>query len=170
MPIRDVEWYGPPAEGGRVLANRGANGIDGVVSTAIGVALGSAPATTVGLIGDLAFLYDAGALLWAAARRATLRLVVVDNDGGGIFSFLPQAAALPTERFERYWGTPHGLDLVAVARAYGVTAEDVGDRTALDRFLRTDRPGVAVAVVASDRAQNVAAHERINAAVAASVA
>ena len=88
MPIRDVEWFGGTTDA-RVLANRGANGIDGVVSTAIGVALGGRP--TVALVGDLAFLHDTNALLGAAERDVSLTVVVVDNDGGAIFSFLPQA-------------------------------------------------------------------------------
>ena len=170
MPVRDVEWYGPPAAGVTVLSNRGANGIDGVISTALGVALATG-APTVGLLGDLAFVYDAGALLWGASRPVDLRLVVVDNDGGGIFSFLPQASALPADRFERYWGTPHGLDLVGLASAYGALAHRVTSRAELESFLsEPGRPGVRVAVVPSDRATNVAAHDRLNAAVAEAVA
>ena len=172
MPVRDVEWYGPPVGGVRVLSNRGANGIDGVVSTALGVAMSRPERPAVGLLGDLAFLYDAGALLWAAGRPADLRLVVVDNDGGGIFSFLPQATAMTADRFERYWGTPHGVDLVAVAEAYGVSAERIASRAELDRFLAGDGSGagaVRVAVVRSDRAANVAAHDRIHSDVAAAV-
>ena len=170
MPVRDVEWYAAPISGGRVLANRGVNGIDGVLSTALGVALGNPGSPTTALLGDLAFLYDAGALLWAAGRPADLRVVVIDNDGGGIFSFLPQAAALRTDVFEQYWGTPHSLDLVAVASAYGVAAERVESRAGLDRFLGGPGAGVRVAVVPSDRAGNVKAHERLNAEVADAVA
>ncbi|MHB8506776.1 MAG: 2-succinyl-5-enolpyruvyl-6-hydroxy-3-cyclohexene-1-carboxylic-acid synthase [Acidimicrobiales bacterium] len=170
MPVRDVEWWGRPRSGVAVFANRGANGIDGVCSTAIGVALG-AGAPTVALLGDLAFVHDAGALLWAAGRPAELTVVVVDNDGGGIFSFLPQAAALPRERFERLWGTPHGIDLVAVARAYGVAAESVGDLDALRARVGDPRPGVSVVVVGvPDRRENVAVHERLERAVADAVA
>jgi 2-succinyl-5-enolpyruvyl-6-hydroxy-3-cyclohexene-1-carboxylate synthase len=171
MPVRDIEWYGPPVAGVRVLSNRGVNGIDGVISTCLGVALAEPARPTVGLVGDLAFVYDAGALLWASGRPTRLRLVVVDNDGGGIFSFLPQAQAFSSERFERYWGTPHGLDLVAVAEAYGVRAERIADRAGLDRFVASPgAPGIEVAVVPSDRAANVAAHDRIHEEVALAVA
>jgi 2-succinyl-5-enolpyruvyl-6-hydroxy-3-cyclohexene-1-carboxylate synthase len=173
MPVRDVEWYGPPVAGATVLANRGANGIDGVVATALGVAMARPDTPTVGLVGDLAFLYDVGSLLWAGRRPGRLRLVVVDNDGGGIFSFLSQAAAMPAPRFDRYWGTPHGLDLVTLARAYRVDAEAVETRLALDRWLSEpfeEGDGPRVAVVASDRSANVAAHDRIHDAVAAAVA
>jgi 2-succinyl-5-enolpyruvyl-6-hydroxy-3-cyclohexene-1-carboxylate synthase len=169
MPVRDVEWYGPPAAGVRVLANRGANGIDGVVSTALGVAAAAPGAPAVGLVGDLAFVYDAGALLWSGRRAGCLSLVVVDNDGGGIFSFLPQAAAFPAERFDRYWGTPHGLDLVALARAYGADARRVTARSELDGWLSAGGAGLRVAVVPSDRPGNVAAHDRIHDAIAAAV-
>ena len=91
MPIRDLEWYVRPAAPVEVHANRGANGIDGVVSTAVGVALAEPRRPTVLLIGDVAFLHDSNGLLGAADRGIDLVVVVVDNDGGGIFSFLPQA-------------------------------------------------------------------------------
>lgn len=168
MPVRDVEWWGAPRDGLTVVANRGANGIDGVVSTALGVALGSGGPTGA-LVGDLAFLYDAGVLLWADRRPAQLTVVVVDNDGGGIFSFLPQARVLPAGRFEQLWGTPHGRDLVAVAGAYGVPARRVDELDELAKLLAEPADGVSVVVVPSDRAGNVAAHDRLNAAVAGAV-
>src|SRR4029077_12483787 len=121
MPIRDLEWYGRPRPGVRVVANRGANGIDGVVSTAVGVALGSGRPTAL-LIGDVARLHASNGLLGAAARPLDLTIVAVDNDGGGIFSFLPQASALDQERFEQLCGTPHGVDLAALAAVHGVPA------------------------------------------------
>jgi 2-succinyl-5-enolpyruvyl-6-hydroxy-3-cyclohexene-1-carboxylate synthase len=168
MPVRDLEWWGRPREDLTVVANRGANGIDGVVATAIGVAVGSG-APTVAVVGDLAFLYDAGALLWATSRPVQLTVVVVDNDGGGIFSFLPQAAQLPPARFERFWGTPHGVDVAGVAAAYGVPVERVATPDALRDRVGDPHPGVSVLVVHTDRADNVAVHARLNAAVAAAV-
>jgi 2-succinyl-5-enolpyruvyl-6-hydroxy-3-cyclohexene-1-carboxylate synthase len=170
MPIRDVERYAAPRAGLTTIANRGANGIDGVVSTALGVALGSAAPTAL-LVGDIAFLHDSNGLLGAAGRNADLVCVVVDNDGGGIFSFLPQATALAGERFETLFGTPHGLDLAALASAYGVDArrlppdEDVA--TAVSRA--AEDGGLRVLVVPTDRAANVAVHRRLDEAMAAGV-
>jgi len=158
MPVRDVEWFGGPTEA-RVLANRGANGIDGVVSTAVGVALAGRP--TVALVGDLAFLHDTNALLGAAARDLSLTVVVVDNDGGAIFSFLPQAAAMEAHEFERLFGTPHGLDLVAVAAAHGVDAGAVDSIADLAAAVAGPAPGIRVRVVRTDRQANVARHQQL---------
>jgi 2-succinyl-5-enolpyruvyl-6-hydroxy-3-cyclohexene-1-carboxylate synthase len=167
MPVRDLEWYAPPTSGIRIHANRGANGIDGVVSTAVGVAAGSGRPTAL-LIGDVAFLHDSNGLLGAAQRAIDLVVVVVDNDGGGIFSFLPQAEALGRGRFETLFGTPHGLDLVALAAAYGTRAQAVDDlRRAVPEAMAAG--GVHVLVVRTDRAANVGVHERLNAAVAAAL-
>ena len=170
MPIRDVERYAAPRTGLTVLANRGANGIDGIVSTAVGVTVGSAAPTAL-LIGDIAFLHDSNGLLGAAGRGIDLVCVVVDNDGGGIFSFLPQARALPTERFETLFGTPHGLDLVALAAAYGVDARAPGPGEPVAAAVNeaTAKGGVHVLVVRTDRDANVEAHRRIDDAVAAAV-
>lgn len=162
MPVRDVEWFGVGRRDVRVVSNRGANGIDGVVSTAVGAALTGAKTTL--LIGDIAFLHDSNGLLGAADRRIDLTIVVLDNDGGGIFSFLPQRDLLPGDRFERFYGTPHGLDLVDVARSLGVEATAVDSPAVLDW-----KPGVRVLVVASDRAANVGVHERLNDAAARAI-
>lgn len=165
MPIRDVEWYATPRSDLEVHANRGANGIDGVVSTAVGLALGDRTRPTVLLAGDLAVVHDSNGLLGAAGRGIDLVVVVVDNDGGGIFSFLPQAEALDPDRFERLFGTPHGLDLVALAAAYGTAASAVDDLgPALSRALADG--GVHVLVARTDRQANVALHDRLHAAVA----
>ncbi|MFV0525040.1 MAG: 2-succinyl-5-enolpyruvyl-6-hydroxy-3-cyclohexene-1-carboxylic-acid synthase [Acidimicrobiales bacterium] len=157
MPVRDLEWYAPAGTGAEVLANRGANGIDGVVSTAVGVALTGRPTTVV--VGDLAFLHDATALIALADRHLDLEIVVIDNDGGGIFSFLPQADALPGHRFEALFGTPHGTDLAALAAAHRLPVTHWPDRA--------DGPGPRVVVVRSDRAGNRADHAALNAALVA---
>ncbi|HEX4866057.1 MAG TPA: 2-succinyl-5-enolpyruvyl-6-hydroxy-3-cyclohexene-1-carboxylic-acid synthase [Acidimicrobiales bacterium] len=169
MPVRDLEWYGPGGRRVTVLANRGANGIDGIVSTAVGVAAASSDPTAL-LIGDIAFLHDSNGLLGAAARGLDLVMVVIDNDGGGIFSFLPQADALDSERFELLFGTPHGLDLAALAAVHGIAtatirADDSLEalRAAVDAALAAG--GVHVVVVRSDRGANRALHQRINEAV-----
>ncbi|HET6834561.1 MAG TPA: 2-succinyl-5-enolpyruvyl-6-hydroxy-3-cyclohexene-1-carboxylic-acid synthase [Acidimicrobiales bacterium] len=170
MPIRDVERYAAPRNGVAVLANRGANGIDGTVSTALGVAVGSAAPTAL-LIGDIAFLHDSNGLLGAAGRGIDLVCVVVDNDGGGIFSFLPQARALPAERFETLFGTPHGLDLVALAAAYGIDARALerDDATGAAVGEAAAKGGVHVLVARTDRAANIEVHGRVDGAVAAAV-
>lgn len=162
MPVRDVEWFGTTRSDVRFLSNRGANGIDGVVSTAVGAALTGAK--TYLLIGDIAFLHDINGLLGAADRGINLTVVVIDNRGGGIFSFLPQRTELPHDEFERLFGTPHGLDLVAVAEAHGVPARQVSDQKEFSY-----EPGVRVLVVNTDRDENVEMHNRLNAAAAAAV-
>jgi 2-succinyl-5-enolpyruvyl-6-hydroxy-3-cyclohexene-1-carboxylate synthase len=164
MPVRDLEWYGGLTA--RAYANRGANGIDGVVSTALGMALGGRP--TVALVGDIAFVHDAGALTALARRGVDLRIVVVDNDGGGIFSFLPQASELAPERFEQLFGTPHGTDLVALAIAHHLDATTVS--TPDELVARITTPGPSVTRVPTDRAENVRLHAALNAAVAAALA
>jgi 2-succinyl-5-enolpyruvyl-6-hydroxy-3-cyclohexene-1-carboxylate synthase len=171
MPIRDVEWWGRPRGGVNVVANRGVNGIDGVLSTALGFATSRDVGPVTALIGDLAFLYDVGALLGAARAGVDLDVVVVDNDGGGIFNFLPQAGAQPAERFERLWGTPHGADLAAVARGYGAAVQEVPDLASVARVVAGGGKGKGfrVFVAKTDRASNVAVHRRLHAAVGAAV-
>jgi 2-succinyl-5-enolpyruvyl-6-hydroxy-3-cyclohexene-1-carboxylate synthase len=167
MPVRDVEWFAAPRIGLRVHANRGANGIDGVVSTAVGVAAGSdAPVTA--LVGDIAFLHDANALLGLASRRLDLTIVVVDNRGGAIFSFLSQKDLLPVERFEQLFGTPHDVDLAALAVVHGLPALTVHDADGLVPALAaaSSAPGTHVVVVRTDREANVALHRELAAAVA----
>jgi 2-succinyl-5-enolpyruvyl-6-hydroxy-3-cyclohexene-1-carboxylate synthase len=117
MPIRDLDSHMPPRDDIRVLASRGASGIDGTTSSAIGAALAHrGPAYAI--IGDLAFLHDvSGLALGPREPRPDLCLVVVNNDGGGIFSTLEQAAF---DGFERLFGTPHGAALHHLAAAFGV--------------------------------------------------
>ncbi len=169
MPVRDLEWYTPARPGARVVSNRGANGIDGVTSTAVGVALSGA--RTVCLIGDVAFVHDTNALVSLRDRGVDLLIVVIDNDGGGIFSFLPQATELAPDRFEQLFGTPHGTDVGALALAHGLEVAEVGDLFDLDEvllgWLRSG--GVQVVVIRSDRERNWDLHRRLNEAVAAAV-
>jgi 2-succinyl-5-enolpyruvyl-6-hydroxy-3-cyclohexene-1-carboxylate synthase len=163
MPVRDLEWFGGP--GAIAHANRGANGIDGVVSTALGRALAGTP--TVAIVGDIAFVHDSNALVGLRTRSADLRIVVVDNDGGGIFSFLPQATALPADQFETLLGTPHGTDIEGLARAHGIDASTITDAGELAE--RLTHPGPWLVRVPTDRAENVVVHNRLNAAVAAAL-
>ncbi len=162
MPVRDVEWFAPNRRNIKVYANRGANGIDGLIATAIGVALTGAPTTL--LIGDVAFLHDSPALTTLSRRRIDLTIVVIDNDGGGIFSFLPQAAVVSSDTFEKLFGTPHGTDLVGLCTAHGIPAIhwSPGDDT-------PGPVGVRVLVARTDRATNVRIHEKVNTAIAKAI-
>ncbi len=166
MPVRDLEWYAAPRDGVFVHANRGANGIDGVTATAIGVALASA-APTVLLTGDIAAVHDSSALVALRTRPVDLTIIVVDNDGGGIFSFLPQADLLPADRFEQLFGTPHGTEIGLLAAAHGLAVTRLEHLDQLPHLLAEDGPRVAVAH--TDRATNVSVHRRIHAAVAAAL-
>lgn len=169
MPVRDIEWYGGRRDRVTHYANRGANGIDGVVSTAIGVALTGR--RVVALVGDIAFLHDSSAMIALARRPIDLTIVVVDNDGGGIFSFLSQADALDRERFELLFGTPHGTDIAALARAHHIeaVAVDTFEEFSVAFMKATDASGVHVVVARTDRAENVAVHRRIHDAVARAI-
>ena len=166
MPVRDLESFMAPRAGLRILGNRGASGIDGFVSTTLGAALAARGAgPTVALAGDLSMLHDQNGLLLARGEPVEAIFVVVNNDGGGIFSFLPQAE-LPAH-FERLFGTPQGLSFADLARAYGCDHRAVtaaGDLvTALDDAVEAG--GVQLVEVATDRAENVALHRELWAAV-----
>ncbi|MGH9185609.1 MAG: 2-succinyl-5-enolpyruvyl-6-hydroxy-3-cyclohexene-1-carboxylic-acid synthase [Acidimicrobiales bacterium] len=170
MPIRDVEWYAAPRAGVTILANRGANGIDGVVSTAVGVARAGAGPTVV-LVGDVALLHDSNALLGVRDRSINLVIVVIDNDGGGIFEFLPQAGQVPREQFERLFGTPHGVRVEELAAAHGLASLTVEVPGALAPAVHSCivTGGVWLVVVRTDRQANVKVHDELNAAVAAAL-
>jgi len=173
MPVRDVEWFVEPTTlSVRTLANRGANGIDGVVSTALGAAAGGTP--VVALVGDLAFLHDLSALVRSADRHGSCTVVVADNGGGGIFSFLPQAGALAPAEFERLFATPQAVDVARAAAGLGIGVDDVGDMEELHRALAAvaarDEGIRVVRVRLPDRAQNVATHDEIHAAMSQAAA
>ena len=157
MPVRDVEWFGPNRNDISVLANRGANGIDGVVATALGVAL--AGHQTVCLIGDVAFLHDSTSLIALRNRPVDLTVVVTDNDGGGIFSFLPQHDLLDKLSYEELFGTPHGTDLPALIASHGLACDQFDGSIAAPS-------GVRVVVAPTDRSVNLDLHNRAHRAVA----
>jgi 2-succinyl-5-enolpyruvyl-6-hydroxy-3-cyclohexene-1-carboxylate synthase len=161
MPVRDLDWFASPRIGVRIEASRGTNGIDGFASTLLGLATGTG-APVVGLCGDLAFLHDVNGLLGAEqVPGLNAVLVVIDNNGGGIFSFLPQAE-LPAH-YETLWGTPHNRDLAAVAVAYGATVSRVVDATDLLPLVETALAagGLHVVIVTTDRERNVVRHREI---------
>ena len=167
MPVRDVETFFPVRdEPPRVLANRGANGIDGTVSTAFGVAA-AARGPVVLLTGDVALAHDIGGLLAARRLGVDLTVVLLDNDGGGIFHFLP--VAREGADFVHHVATPHGLDFAHAAALYGCGFADAADpeslRTALDRAL--GEPGTTILRVRTEREANRALHDAVWAAVAA---
>jgi 2-succinyl-5-enolpyruvyl-6-hydroxy-3-cyclohexene-1-carboxylate synthase len=161
MPVRDIETFFPARPASfRVLANRGANGIDGTVSTAFGVAA-VARGPVVLLLGDVALAHDVGGLLAASRLGLKLVIVLIDNDGGGIFEFLP--AAGQGAPYVDHIATPHGLDFSHAAALYGLGWERAADvesfRGALDRAVAADRS--TIICVRTDRAENVELHRRI---------
>jgi 2-succinyl-5-enolpyruvyl-6-hydroxy-3-cyclohexene-1-carboxylate synthase len=165
MPIRDVElFFGARELGPPVLSNRGANGIDGTVSSAFGAAAVSGGPVVL-LIGDVALAHDIGGLL--AARRLGLALVIVllNNDGGGIFHFLPVAGE--TDAFEEHIATPHGLDFADAARLYGTRYVPAASVAELQRAVAGAVEGdqTTIIEVRTDREQNVELHRRVAAAV-----
>jgi 2-succinyl-5-enolpyruvyl-6-hydroxy-3-cyclohexene-1-carboxylate synthase len=166
MPIRDQEAFLPStAADALFLSNRGANGIDGLISSGIGAALASGRLTTI-LTGDLGLLHDVGGL--AALREVSIpvRIVVVDNDGGGIFHFLPQEQALDGEEFEALLGTPRGLDAGKAAALFGLPHTRVESLDALADALAA---GTGLVSIPVDRRANVELHRRLGAAVAAAL-
>ncbi|RBY82306.1 2-succinyl-5-enolpyruvyl-6-hydroxy-3-cyclohexene-1-carboxylic-acid synthase [Blastococcus sp. TF02A-26] len=147
-PVRDVDRLAVPRGDLAVLANRGVAGIDGTISTAVGAALahrraGGGPA--VALMGDLTFLHDlTGLLLGEGEPAPDLAVVVPDNDGGGIFAQLEPGRPRYAADYDRVFGTPHGRDLVAVARSLGWSADAVPDATQLPAALSAGGPRVLV--------------------------
>jgi 2-succinyl-5-enolpyruvyl-6-hydroxy-3-cyclohexene-1-carboxylate synthase len=155
MPIRDAELYFPAGtRGPRVLSNRGANGIDGTVSTAFGVAAATQRPVVL-LIGDVALAHDIGGLIAARQLGLDLTIVVLNNDGGGIFHFL--AVSGEADAFEEHVATPHGLDFAKAAALYGL--DHTPATTAAELTAALQRPGIVE--VRTDRGQNLALHRRL---------
>jgi 2-succinyl-5-enolpyruvyl-6-hydroxy-3-cyclohexene-1-carboxylate synthase len=165
MPVRDLDTFAANlAPGVRVHANRGANGIDGVMSTALGIAAAS-DARTVALIGDLSFVHDIGALQIAKRHAVNLTVVVPNNDGGGIFNFLPK----PTTGFEELFATPHGLDLGNLVRAHGIGFISADNTSDVVAALAEATNGPCVIEMCFDREDNARIRNNAIAAAAAAV-
>lgn len=173
MPVRDLFVAGRPRSGVSVLANRGAAGIDGTVSTAVGAALAWQAAgggRAFALLGDLAFVHDAnGLVLGPAEPRPDLTLVVVNNDGGAIFGLLEQGGPEHADAFERVFGTPHGTDLAALCGATGTAHTRVSTAAEAVTAALDPREGLQVVEIRTGRSAVPSLHERLRAAVAAAV-
>jgi len=160
-PIRDADLAPVAATPMPVFGNRGLSGIDGTISTAIGVALATGAPTTL-LCGDLAFCHDAGALaIGPGEPRPTLRIVVADDAGGSIFATLEYGQPRFAEAFERVFATPTGLDPVAVAVGYGVPARRITSLAEAAAVLAEPVSGLEVVVVGIDRSGRAAQARRI---------
>jgi 2-succinyl-5-enolpyruvyl-6-hydroxy-3-cyclohexene-1-carboxylate synthase len=163
MPVRDLDtFFWASARSLRILGNRGANGIDGVISSALGASAGArAGSSTVLVIGDLSFLHDLGGLVAAHLHHLSLTIVLINNDGGGIFSFLPQANH-PTH-FEPLFGIPTGLDMSLAVQMYGGQFHRAGS---WEHFRQTIAQGISggglqVIEVQTERASNVQMHRHL---------
>jgi 2-succinyl-5-enolpyruvyl-6-hydroxy-3-cyclohexene-1-carboxylate synthase len=167
MPVRDLEYFWPAnVRGVKVFFSRGANGIDGTLSTALGVAHGNAPAVL--LTGDLSLLHDTNGFLSVPQLRGSLTIVLVNNGGGGIFNHLPVAQFNPP--FEKYWATPQSVDFAKLSAAYGVEHVVVNGVAQLAALV-TELPatGVRVLEVRTERARDAAFRKRLFADVAGRV-
>lgn len=160
MPIRDIDsFFHHNDKSIKILANRGVNGIDGTVSTALGASIYSKPLYL--LIGDLTFFHDLNGLLPAKLYNLDLHIILVNNNGGGIFSFLPQAEH--PKNFELLFGTPLNLEFEHVVRMYGGKFTSISDRMVFREAMETSlqQSGLNVLEVVTDREKNTAEHREI---------
>src|SRR2546421_250163 len=163
MPLRDLDTFFWSSEQHiRVMGNRGANGIDGIISSALGASAAAAQHEPTALVlGDLSFFHDLNGLLAARLHQLNLTIVLVNNDGGGIFSFLPQAAY--PEHFEQLFGTPTGLDFRLAVEMYDGQFQKIASweqfRKAVSRGLQTG--GLHVIEVPTERTSNVKMHRQL---------
>jgi 2-succinyl-5-enolpyruvyl-6-hydroxy-3-cyclohexene-1-carboxylate synthase len=159
MPIRDQEAFLPASDADALfLCNRGANGIDGLVSSGIGAAHASGRPTTI-LTGDLGLLHDIGGLATLRDVSTPVRIVVIDNDGGGIFSFLPQAEAMPSDEYEALLGTPRGIDASKAADLFDLPHRKLDSLKELPDALAA---GTGLIEVNTDRRANAKLHRRLS--------
>jgi 2-succinyl-5-enolpyruvyl-6-hydroxy-3-cyclohexene-1-carboxylate synthase len=139
-PIRDIEGFSTPRTGVETFANRGLAGIDGNISTALGIA--SQRSNTYAVLGDLSFLHDLTGLIHG--ERINLKIFVVDNNGGGIFSTLSHRGAAG---FEDVFGTPHNLDLTRIGAAFGLEVSRITNQSELQAELAKPVNGISLAVI-----------------------
>ena len=166
MPIRDQEAFLAPGDADVLfLCNRGANGIDGLISSGIGAADASGRPTTI-VTGDLGLLHDIGGLAALRDVLTPVRIVVIDNGGGGIFHFLPQQEALAGEEFEALLGTPRGVSVARAAALFNLPYRHLENLADLPTALAA---GTGLIEVRTDRATNVAAHRRVTERVLAAL-
>jgi 2-succinyl-5-enolpyruvyl-6-hydroxy-3-cyclohexene-1-carboxylate synthase len=169
--VRDLDLADPWVRAPLVLANRGASGIDGTVSTAVGAALAHGGGPAYALMGDLTFLHDTtGLVIGPGEPRPDLTLVVVNDDGGGLFGLLEQGAPEHAAVFDRVFGTPHGVDLAALCAATGTPHQRVGSLDDLAAGLAERPAGIRVVEVRTDRTRTRDLHARLRAAVAGALA
>ncbi len=169
MPIRDMDtFFRSTHRSIQFMANRGASGIDGVVSSALGVAAASQKKVVL-VLGDISLYHDMNGLLAARAHGLDATIIVLNNNGGGIFSFLPQADY--RDVFEPYFGTPHGLTFRAAAEMYGLDYSLADDWGTFDRSVLESLSGNGVALIEApgDRERNVALHREVWEAVSAEI-
>jgi 2-succinyl-5-enolpyruvyl-6-hydroxy-3-cyclohexene-1-carboxylate synthase len=165
MPVRDMDTFFWPERSIRIMGNRGANGIDGVISSALGAAAANHIADrqepTVLVIGDLSFFHDLNGLLAAHLHQLNVTIILINNDGGGIFSFLPQADH--PEHFEQLFGTPIGLDFQHAVRMYGGSLQRVQDWQEFRHTVKESftNKGLHVIEVNTERASNVTMHRQL---------
>lgn len=157
MPIRDYDNYWQVENAVHVWANRGANGIDGTISSAVGMALDHENNWLA--IGDLAFYHDMNGLMLAKQEKINLTILVTNNDGGGIFSFLPQAAAY--EYFELLFGTGQGLSIAKVAELYDAKYTLATSQQALVELVKAPSQGLHLIEVQTQRQTNYEAHQTV---------
>jgi 2-succinyl-5-enolpyruvyl-6-hydroxy-3-cyclohexene-1-carboxylate synthase len=158
MPIRDQEAFLPPGDADvTFLSNRGANGIDGLISSGIGAAHATGRTTTI-ITGDLGLLHDIGGLAALCDVSTPVRIVVIDNDGGAIFHFLPQEKALPDEEFEALLGTPRGVDAAKAAALFNLPHRRLGS---IDELSEALAAGTGLIEVKTDRQANAALHHQL---------
>jgi 2-succinyl-5-enolpyruvyl-6-hydroxy-3-cyclohexene-1-carboxylate synthase len=166
MPIRDQEAFLPSADTDvTFLCNRGANGIDGLVSSGIGAAHASGRPTTI-VTGDLGLLHDLGGLAAMRDVSTPVRIVVIDNDGGGIFGFLPQAEALDGDEFESLLGTPRGVDAAKAAALFDLPHQRLKSLAELPDALAA---GTGLIEVKTDRQANIDLHKQLTQGVLAAL-